>query len=227
MYLFYIDGVQLPVAPSKLQIKVKNQNKTVNLINQGEINILKMPGLTQISFTCLLPNTKYPFATYSDGYKPGIYYLDLFEKLKINQKVFNFNVIRAKKYAGYDYDTSFRVSLEQYTITEDVKDGIDFSVSIDLKQYKDYGTKIITFKDKSEATSDEKRPADNVTTGKKYTIVKGDSLWSIAKKMLGNGARYKEIYNANKDILDAAAKKYGHSSASNGWIFPGTVIVIP
>lgn len=32
---------------------------------------------------------------------------------------------------------------------------------------------------------------------KEYTIVKGDSLWGIAQKLLGNGARYKEIKKLN------------------------------
>jgi 2',3'-cyclic-nucleotide 2'-phosphodiesterase (5'-nucleotidase family) len=34
-----------------------------------------------------------------------------------------------------------------------------------------------------------------------YKVVKGDCLWKIAKKYLGNGTRYIEIYNLNKDIL--------------------------
>lgn len=32
---------------------------------------------------------------------------------------------------------------------------------------------------------------------KEYTIVKGDSLWGIAQKLLGSGARYKEIKKLN------------------------------
>lgn len=34
-----------------------------------------------------------------------------------------------------------------------------------------------------------------------YTVVKGDSLWSIAQKVLGSGARWKEIYEANRDKI--------------------------
>lgn len=30
-----------------------------------------------------------------------------------------------------------------------------------------------------------------------YTVKKGDSLWTIAKKFLGDGNRYKEIQNLN------------------------------
>ncbi len=34
-----------------------------------------------------------------------------------------------------------------------------------------------------------------------YTVVKGDCLWMIAKKYLGDGRRYVEIYELNKDII--------------------------
>ncbi len=34
-----------------------------------------------------------------------------------------------------------------------------------------------------------------------YTVKKGDSLWSISKQQLGSGARWREIYEANKDVI--------------------------
>ena len=37
-----------------------------------------------------------------------------------------------------------------------------------------------------------------------YTVKKGDCLWNIAKQFLGKGARYVEIFELNKDILDDA-----------------------
>ena len=43
MYYFYLDKLLLPVAPEKLELKIKNQNKTMNLINEGEINQIKTP----------------------------------------------------------------------------------------------------------------------------------------------------------------------------------------
>ncbi|MFH5835061.1 LysM peptidoglycan-binding domain-containing protein [Proteiniclasticum sp. C24MP] len=34
-------------------------------------------------------------------------------------------------------------------------------------------------------------------TYKEYTVVKGDSLWAIAAKLLGSGTRYTEIVKLN------------------------------
>lgn len=50
MYEFYMDGVRLPVTPSALTIKISNQNKTINLINEGQVNVLKTPGLPRSAF---------------------------------------------------------------------------------------------------------------------------------------------------------------------------------
>lgn len=49
-----------------------------------------------------------------------------------------------------------------------------------------------------------------------YTVVSGDSLWKIAQRLLGNGNRYMEIYEANRDSL-----------SSPGSIRVGQVLQIP
>ncbi|MFR7450139.1 MAG: hypothetical protein ACLUT5_12695 [Butyricicoccus sp.] len=43
MYEFYMDGVRLPVTPSALTIKISNQNKTINLINEGSATLSRHP----------------------------------------------------------------------------------------------------------------------------------------------------------------------------------------
>ncbi len=69
---------------------------------------------------------------------------------------------------------------------------------------------------------------ENKNTGRKYTIVSGDTLWGISSRFLGSGSKYMQIYNSNKSTIESAAKRYGKSSSSNGhWIYPGTVLNIP
>ncbi|MGV6987649.1 peptidoglycan-binding protein LysM [Testudinibacter sp. P80/BLE/0925] len=49
-----------------------------------------------------------------------------------------------------------------------------------------------------------------------YVIEKGDTLWKIAEKAYGNGAKYTKIVEANKEVIKDADK-----------IFPGQKIRIP
>ena len=48
MYQLYLDSTLFPVTPSKMTLKITNQNKTVSLMNEGEASVLKLPGLTEI-----------------------------------------------------------------------------------------------------------------------------------------------------------------------------------
>ncbi len=61
-----------------------------------------------------------------------------------------------------------------------------------------------------------------------YTVVKGDTLWSIAKQFLNSPLRYAEIYELNKEVIEQQAQNRGKIDSGNGhWIFPGTVLTIP
>lgn len=204
-YIIFLDGVTLPIAPSKVEMKIKNQNKTINLINDGEVNILKDAGLTEISFSITIPHVQYPFAVYSSGFKPASFFLNKFEKLKTSKKPFQFICSRTAPSGQLLFDTNIKVSLEDYRITEDAKEGQDLEITITLKQYKEYGTKLVSITVKQsttpKATVQPSRPAETAPTLKTYTVKSGDCLWNIAKKYLGNGSRYTEIYNLNKNKI--------------------------
>lgn len=61
-----------------------------------------------------------------------------------------------------------------------------------------------------------------------YTVRSGDTLWALAKKYYGSGAKYTIIYDANKEIIESTAKSHGKSSSDHGhWIWPGEQLVIP
>ena len=49
-----------------------------------------------------------------------------------------------------------------------------------------------------------------------YTIESGDTLWAIAAKFLGNGSKYPEIFEANREVIEDPDK-----------IFVGQKIRIP
>lgn len=49
------------------------------------------------------------------------------------------------------------------------------------------------------ATTQQTRPVP--PTPKTYTVKPGDTLWAIAKQTLGDGSRWREIYNNNVDVI--------------------------
>ena len=217
-YYMYIGDMPLPVTPSKIDTKIKGRNKTLNLINDQDINVLKAPGLTEISFDALLPNVKHPFRNKELGFDRANakFYLDEFERLKLEKKPFYFKIIRTFPDGRTLYNTNMKVSLEDYSIKEDVKQGFDVVVTVKLKQYVDYSTKIIKV-ESDGATVQTERSTDNAPNVKTYTVVEGDSLWNIAKRFYGNGAKYLNIYYANQSII-------GNNPSL---IYAGQVLTIP
>lgn len=222
-YDFYLKRCLLPVAPPKLTVKINNANETVTLINEGEINILKKPGLTDIEFECRIPQENYPFAVYKSGFKGADYFLDYFESLKSSKNPFQFIVCRSRPTGKRLFDTNIKVSMEDYQITEDAQNGFDLLVKIRLKQWRDYGTKTVNISlgdQKPKASVEPQREAaasPAPAASQTYTVVKGDCLWNIAKRFYGNGSKYSVIYNANKGIV----------GGNPNLIYPGQVLTIP
>lgn len=200
-YKCYLFGELMPQTPAKLSVKISGKNTTVTLLNEGEINFLKYPGLTEITLPLV-----FPMLTAS---KRPDYYLTLLERAKTQRTTTQFIMTRTTPAGQLLFDTNIKVSVEDYTIEESATNGLDVSVEVKLKQYRDYSTKTVAIKStvkhndskdtavKKTATVQTTRPATNAPQTKTYTVKKGDTLWGIAKKYYGNGAKYPTIYNAN------------------------------
>ena len=191
--------VPLPVTPGKLQIKTKNQNKTITLINEGEVNLLKSPGLREITFDAMIPQVRYPFAYYNLGFLNAPFFLQHFEKLKKDKKPFQFIVIRILPRGIPTFTTNIKVGFEDYTVLEDAKNGQDLMVNIKLKEYKNFGTKIFDYDPETKTeTVKPIRSTDTKPTIKTYVAKAGDTLWSVAKQFLGDGGKYLDLMKLNK-----------------------------
>jgi LysM repeat protein len=234
-YVFYFkdgsDVLTFPITPGELSIKVGSNNKVVTLINEGDINILKSPSLTEVEFEARFPMRNYPYSRKPLSFKT---YHDKFKELKENKKSFRFIVTRTTPGGKGTWDTNLLMALEDYELKESADNGDDVLISFKLKQYKEYGVKTVKLKVEkvtptTTSTSKKTRSTDNKTKkAKTHTVVQGDCLWRIAKKYYGKGSKEKIIYNANKNTIESVAKKRGLKSSNNGWwIFPGTKLTIP
>lgn len=119
------------------------------------------------------------------------------------------------------------MALSSYTCTDKGAHGdVEYSM-----KFETYGTVMIRTTQELNLSAytqmNEREGSDS--NGGSYQVVSGDNLWKIAKKHYGgSGSDWALIYEANKETIEAEAKKHKKSSSDNGhWIYPGTVLVIP
>lgn len=187
MYKVYLGDMLLPVTPSKITTRINNKNKTITLMNGQEINLVRSPGLTDISFSFELPGNKYPHAV--GIYQSPNWYLNRLQELKVEK--FYTTLIVSRDIKGTEwFKTEIDVTIEDYTITEDAGQGFDLLVDIKLKQYVNYGVTYVPLNNVADGVVEKKtRSSSSKTIPKTYIVKKGDTLWSIAKKLLGDGAK--------------------------------------
>lgn len=201
MYSFYLGGILFPIAPAKVDIKSKNQNKTLTLINEGEINLLKDTGLKEITFTVMIPGRKYPFAKYLGGFLPIQFYISMLESMKKLKRSVQFIVLRNNRTLASIYNTNLTVSLEDYHIIEDAESlGEDINISISLKEYQNQTGKLlkkITTVGGVTKFAISKVRSSNRSIPKTYTVKKDDTLLLIAKKQLGDEKKWENLMKIN------------------------------
>lgn len=241
MYFMYIadtdtkEPVLFPVTPPKFELKVNSQNETVSLINEGEVNLIKSPGLSDLTISSLtLPLIQqYPFAVYENGFKPADYYLEWLKKWKASKQPQTFILSRVSPNGDkLLFDTNMKVTIEDYKLTEDAEAGFDIKVDLQMKQYKEWGPKKLviaknTKGGKKKASKKKSRSKKKKKAGS-YTVKSGDTLRKIARKQLNAESKWKNIYNLNKSVIEKAARSHGRTSSSTGhWIYPGTKLKLP
>lgn len=217
MYRLYLKQdrkqILLPVTPSEIKMKTGNRNKVVYILNFGEMNLAKKPGLQEIEFTLLLPGRQYSFVQTENGFREPEYFLNIFREYKVAAKPVQLILFRRMADGTQLFCGNMDVLLEDYTVKEKGGEQGDFWVEMHWKEWK--AAKSIRYSVKSESGGNvlveqgQKREAK--TPAVTYTVKKGDCLWNIAKKQMGDGTKYKEI-----------ARKNGISDPNR--IYPGQVL---
>lgn len=212
MYRLYLCGIEWPL-PSSVSIKSGGDTKTTKLLDGRTISFLKSPGLSEIGLSVDLPM----FGERKDA----TYYTDKIKKFRDKKKPTQFILTRSTPDGKPLEDVNLKVSIGDFTKTENADDPFTMTVSVSLLEYVDYGTKTVSIKTaniggkvKAIATISQEREKNNAPAARTYTVKDGDTLWHIAAKYLGSSSKYKDLFNAN-NLSDPNILK------------PGTELIIP
>ncbi len=217
MYLGINDGEEgfiLPVLPEKIEINEDGDNETFNVINLGEINTINKPKLSEISFESYFPLNRGPYVSSEELFSPSFYISKIRAWRDKRQK------IRFIFTGGSPLELNDLFIIESFKLSEKGGEVGDIYYSIEFKRYKPYAAKkvvIVTKQNTKNKTAAVKakppRPIEKPKQ-KTHTVVSGDTLWHIAKRYLGDGARYPEIAKLN-------------NIKNPNLIYPGQVFKIP
>ena len=116
-------------------------------------------------------------------------------------------------------DINIPIIIESFSYGE-VAGSRDVEYTLNLKEHKSiYISPLPKTETPTTSTPNTTRPTEPPATPKSHKVVKGDSLWAIAQKYLGNGSRYPEIKKANWDTYP--------SLKNNNIIYTHMTLVIP
>lgn len=204
--------VKLPVNPESMSISNGSQNDTFRVEGLGDITILQSPEPAEISFSFELPAAYYPGCNFNPIIDPMVTYMSLILMKEGGPVQF----ILTGKYM------SMAMSIEELSFTESGGDIGTLDVSIKMKQYNKAQAKQLVVSSNNKVKlppAQSARPAPHpvqVPQSITHKVVKGDTMYIIARKYLGNGARWPEIYKLNKAKVKDPQR-----------IDPGLVLQIP
>ena len=217
MYRLYLKQggkqILLPVTPSEIETKTGNRNKVVYILHFGEMNLAKKPGLQEVRFTALLPGRRYAFVQPEEGFHEPEYYPNCFREYKASAEPVQLILFRRLADGTQVFCGNMDVLLEEYTVTEKGGEQGDFWVEMCWKEWRTAKSIRYSVKkqDSGNVLVEQGRERQAKTPAVTYTVKKGDCLWNIAKRELGDGTKYKEI-----------ARKNGINDPSR--IYPGQVL---
>lgn len=209
-------SIRIPWLPEEIHFESGGTVRaTYDIMNRGPVEVPTGSGLCVYSWKSEFPGMNRTDKSMMRGeWIAPIVYHNILEDWKVKGTPLNLMVI------GYPINKD--VILDDYNGDAT---GAFGDIAYELKFLEDRDITIQLVDTSTQGTSQTTRPTTSAGT---YPVKSGDNLWKIAQSQLGKGSRQTEIYELNKEIIEATAKKHGKSSSNKGWwIYPGTVLQLP
>lgn len=201
--------MRLPVNPESIDYSSPYGLNTVSIVSLGEVALPGERGLKKIAFSSFFPRDYN--ATYCEykGFPQPWEWVKKIEEWRDDRRNIRLIIVGTP--------ISIPVFVEDFTLDPE-KAGApgDIYYSISLTEYRPVKAKQLVAQAEVKGVSTTRPPSDKPKT-KTYTVVKGDSLWKIAKTAYGDGNQWRKIYDANKSVV----------GKNPNLIYPGQKLVIP
>ncbi len=199
--------LRFPVLPPEYTVSGSQINTVVNINAIGEVNLLGKRGLRTVSFSSFFPYRSASYCEHGSIKKPRSY-VEQIEKMKRGGPL--------KLYISRSL--SLRATIEKFDYGESDGTG-DINFTLELKEYRHISIPVSVV---AQTAGAQEAPADSTArdaSGQEkpstYTVVQGDTLSGIARKLTGS-ANWKTLYEANKGVI----------GGNPNLIYPGQVLTI-
>lgn len=199
---------RFPVNPSEIIIKQEKSYETVNIINLGEVDFPHGEKVKEIAFSSFFPKD------YDASY---CRYPDLLDPQKA-MKQLNDWMAGYKPVRAILTETNFNhlVLIAVYNNTFKGGQPGDVYFDVSLRTWREVNVRTSAEANTATGAKPSGNRPDLKPAPKTYTVKPGDSLYMIAKRELGNGSKWQQIYTANAAVIGKKPEL----------IFPGTKLVL-
>lgn len=201
--------IELPVNPAEIELKYETNDKSENILNLGEVNVLGNLKLTELNIESSFPIRKTPYTSSKKLWKPNTYIKKI---KKIQSKKHKVRVV----IAGTKISLLMSIKSFKYALKNGNRD--EYLYTLSLKQYRSFAYKKLK-KKKGARKSKKKRAAPP----KKIGI--GSTVKVNGRLHLDNYGRGPGMYekNATRQVIYIVpGRKYpvcvGIGGIARGWV---------
>lgn len=200
------EGFQVPINPGSIEVGDGSNSATYDIVGLGEINVIKSPKLTTYSFSSILPAQRYPFITATTVLEP-YEYVNMIKRWMETRRPIRF------VFTGASFDINEAVSIESFEWKEVAGGGGDIEYTLKLKKYVFYSAQRVNVTTRQSGNTTQqviekagKQRQNDRQVPKTHKLAPGENLWTVAKRVLGDDSKWREIQRLN-GITDAQLKK--------------------
>lgn len=191
----------LPVTPASYPMTMGRSVESLDMAETGQISLPGLKSLFDHSIEGVLPAQLYPFCAPGAMADPQ-YYIGLLTKWSMDAQVCRYIV------AGTGINSPVLLGPLSY----EERDGSnDVYYTLPLREYR-YLEEVVVEETGNRARPVE--PASEPKTADRYTVVKGDCLWTICRRVYGDGALAYKLATVN-------------NIKNPNLIYPGQVLELP